>query len=77
MTVEEVRNHKEYFLVMEKIRSYPKGFEFTLNYARIPTPKCNALKIIMEDAIQNGLLESVALGVSIEGKFVDETFRRI
>lgn len=77
MTVAEVRNHKEYFQAMEKIRRYPKGFEFTLNYARIPTPQGNALKIVMKDAIQNGLLESIALGISIEGKFVDETFRRI
>lgn len=77
MTVAEVRNHEEYAQAMEKIKRYPSGFEFTLNYARIPTPQANALKIVMKDAIQNGLLESVALGLSVEGKFVDETFRRI
>lgn len=30
MTIEEVRNHEEYFQAMNKIERYPKGFEFTL-----------------------------------------------
>lgn len=77
MTIEEVRNHEEYAQAMEKIKRYPKGFEFTLKYSQIPRPQANALKIIMKDCIESGLVESIALGVSIEGKFVDETFRRI
>ena len=77
MTVEEVRNHEEYAKSMKKIESYPIGFEFTLNYSRIPTPQANALKIVMLDAIERNLLKSVALGVSIKGEFVEETFRRI
>lgn len=49
MTVNELRNHKEYKICMDKIKSYKKGFEFTLNYSQIPTAKANALKIIATD----------------------------
>lgn len=66
MTVNELRNHKEYKICMDKIKSYKKGFEFTLNYSQIPTAKANALKIIMQDAIEQGLLESIAIGLSLE-----------
>lgn len=77
MTIQEVRNHEEYAICFRKIKSYRKGFEFTLNYAHIPTPKANALKIVMRDAIDQGLIESIAIGLSLEGKQTDETFRRI
>jgi hypothetical protein len=77
MTIQEVRNHKEYALAFKKIKAYKKGFEFTLNYARIPTPQANALKIVMRDAIEQGYLESIAIGLSLEGEQTDETFRKI
>ena len=77
MTIQELRNHEEYALAFKKIRAYKKGFEFTLNYAQIPTPQANALKIIMQDAIEQGLLESIAIGLSLEGKQTDETFRKL
>ena len=77
MTIQELRNHEEYTLCFNKIRAYPKGFEFTLNYAQIPRAKANALKIVMKDAIEQGLLESVATGVALDGTFTDETFRKI
>ena len=77
MTIQEVRNHEEYALAFKKIKAYKKGFEFTLNYARIPTPQGNALKIIMRDAIEQGLLESIEIGLSIEGKIVEERFRKL
>lgn len=77
MTVQELRNGKEYAICFEKIRSYRKGFEFTLKYSQIPTPKANALKIVMQDAKDQGLLESIATGWTLEGKLVEETFRKI
>jgi hypothetical protein len=77
MTIQELRNHKEYALAFKKIKAYPKGFEFTLNYEHIPTPQANALKIIMEDAIALGYLESIAINLSLEGKQTAETFRKI
>lgn len=77
MTIAELRNHKEYELCMNKIKAYKKGFELTLNYSQIPTAKANALKIVMRDAIEQGLLESIAIGLSLEGIQTDETFRKI
>ncbi len=77
MTIEQVRNHEEYAKAMEKIKTYRSGFKFTLDYSRIPTPQGNALKIVMRDAIKEGLLESVAIGLAIDGSFVDETFKKL
>ncbi len=77
MTATELRNHEEYTLCMNKIKKYRKGFEFTLNYAQIPTPQANALKIVMADAIKEGLIESIAIGLSLEGIQTDETFRKL
>ena len=77
MTAQELRNHEEYAICFKKIKSYRKGFEFTLNYSQIPTPKANALKIVMSDAIEQGLIESIQIGLSLEGDWVSETFRKI
>lgn len=77
MTVQELRNHPEYDVCMKKIRSYKKGFEFTLNYSQIPEAKANALKIIMADAIEFGLIESIRMGFSLDGTQTSETFRKV
>lgn len=77
MTIQELRNHEEYALCFKKIKAYKKGFEFTLNYEQIPTPKANALKIIMRDAVEQGYLEHVADDWSLEGKVTAERFRRL
>lgn len=77
MTVSEFRAHKEYEVCMNKINAYKKGFKFTLNYAQIPKPKANALKIVIRDAIEEGLIEIVQTGLSLELEVVDETYRRI
>lgn len=77
MTREELRNHEEYSICMKKIRGYRKGFEFTLNYAAIPRPQANALKIVMADAIEMGLIESIAIGVALDGTHTDETYRKL
>ena len=77
MTAQELRNHPEYALCFKKIKAYPKGFEFTLNYSQIPKAKANALKVIMADAVEQGYLESSAIGLSLKGEFVSETFRKL
>ena len=77
MTITELRNHPEYTVCFDKIKSYKKGFTFTLYYEQIPRAKGNALKIVMQDAIKAGLLESVAIGLAIDGTMTDETFRKI
>ena len=77
MTVKELRESTEYAKSMQKIKSYPKGFKFSLKYGEIPKAKGNALKIIMKDAIDSGLLESVSIGLDIHGEFVEEEYRRL
>ena len=77
MTIEEVRNHEEYAQAMEKIKRYPKGFRFTLNYSRIPTPQANALRIVMRDAIKERLIMCVETGLSLECEITEETFEKI
>lgn len=77
MTVTELRNHKEYALCMNKIKKYPEGFEFTLRWYQIPTPQANALKIVMRDAIEQGLIEQIATDLSLELEVTAETYRKL
>lgn len=77
MTITELRNHKEYALCFEKIKAYPKGFEFTLRWTSIPTAKANALKIVMADAIEAGYLEPIASTLSLEGICTSDTYRKL
>ena len=76
MTIQEFREHPEYALCMRKITGYKTGFKFTLNWSEIPRAKANALKIVIRDAMEQGLIENVADGWSLEGQLVSETFRR-
>lgn len=77
MTKSEFRQSKEYREMMDKIRSYTKGFEFTLHYGEIPKAKGNALRIVTEDSIKEGILESIAIGLTLQGDPVEETYRRL
>ncbi len=77
MTIKEVREHREYTKAIQKIENYPSGFEFTIYYSSIPVSKCNALKVVLRDAQEQGLIESIAIGLSIDLVEVEETFRRI
>lgn len=77
MTVTELRKHSEYKKAVEKIKNYRKGFRFTINYANIPKAKANALKIILQDCEKNNLLESVSIGLALDGTMTDETFVKI
>lgn len=77
MTKAECRQSKDYADAVEKIRNYSKGFEFTLHYADIPKAKANALKLIADDCIKMKILESIEIGLDIEGNFVQETYRRL
>lgn len=77
MTLQELRQTEEYKKAVDKIKGYRKGFEFTLNYGKIPKAKGNALKIITRDCIENGILESISFGLDLQGNFVDETYRRL
>lgn len=77
MKLSEARNTKDWKDVVEKIKRYPKGFEFTIIYEGIPKAKANCLKYIFADCIKNDLLESLQFGLDLEGNITDETFKRL
>ena len=77
MTVQEVRNHPEYAVCFEKIKSYPKGFEFTLYWSQIPRAKANALKIVMSDAVKQGYLEPIEFGLALDGTETSATYKKL
>lgn len=77
MTVAQVREHSEYKVCMDKIKSYPTDFEFTLNWQRIPKPQANALRIVMEDACKEGLLDITSIGLALDGSETDRTYKKL
>lgn len=77
MTELEFKQSKEYNDAIEKIKNYPIDFTFILKYSEIPDEKANALKIITRDCIAMGILESVSIGLDIQGEFVEEKYKRV
>lgn len=77
MSKSEFRKSKEYQEAIDKIKGYPKGFKFTLKYGEISIKKGNALKIVTSDCIKMGILESICIGLDIQGNFVEEEYKRI
>lgn len=77
MTIKEFRQSKDYAEAMNKIKNYSKGFTFTLNYSEIPKGKANALRIIMQDCIKDGIVESVSFGLALNGEQTSETFKKL
>lgn len=76
MTVHELRAHPEYKVCMDKIKNYREGFEFTVRFDLMREGQANAMKVILRDAVNQGLIESMAIGLSVEGVITDEKYRR-
>ena len=79
MTKQEWRKHDEYKKAWAKVEGYHKGFTWTMRWCEIPTGKANALKILLADCMDAGLIESVSIGYGIGDKGLVETeevFRR-
>lgn len=76
MTKTELRAHPEYADAMAKIKGYRPGFKFHMDWTQIPVAKGNALKIILNDAIEAGFLQSVAMDYDLDMNNTGETFAR-
>ena len=69
---------------VDKIRNYPKGYEFTINYSSLPTrAKYNAMRWVLDKAEELGLITCISIGLSFESmrgetwcNASEETFRR-
>ena len=77
MTITELRNHEEYQKCLDKVKSYKEGFKFTLNWTEIPKAKANALRQIMTDFIEMGLLEHMSFTLNLDGETTSETYKKI
>lgn len=75
----------ELMRLVDRIRNYKHGFEFTVNYASVPTKaQLNGLNWVLNKAKEIGLITSIAIGHTLEdlrgesGLFCsEETFRRL
>lgn len=77
MTKKELRNSQEYKDLVEKIKGYSKGFEFTLPYYKMTQGQKNAVHIITNDCIKKRIIDSIAIGLSLDGTITEETFIRL
>lgn len=73
----EFKESKEYKDAVEKIKSYSKGFAFTIPYYKMTKAQQNAMNIITHDCIKDRIIESISIGVSLEGKITEETFMKL
>lgn len=79
---EETR--KELLKLVDRIRKYPKGFEFTINYTETTKGQFNALQWIVREAMSQKIIECISTGISLEDcrgetgrPFSEETFKRL
>ena len=77
MTREELRREPGYIEAHKKIENYKKGFEFTVYYNEMPAPKRKAMEYLLSDCEKEGLIESISIGVALNGERVDETFVKL
>ncbi|ADL36093.1 hypothetical protein bpr_II155 (plasmid) [Butyrivibrio proteoclasticus B316] len=70
---------------LDRIKNYPKGFEFTIKYSEISSKaKLNALELVLNKARELKYIKSIAIGHSMadltgeSGRFCsEETFKRL
>ena len=77
MTAKEFRNSQEYENSIKKIKNYDKGFKFTLPYYKMTQEQKNAMDIITNDSINEKLIESVSIDLSLSCEITEETFVRL
>lgn len=77
MKKSEFLQSKEYNDMMGKIRSYSKGFIFTIPFYQMNKAQKNGMNIVLRNAIKEGLIESVSFGLSLEGDITEETYKKL
>ena len=77
MTKKEFRNSQEYKELVEKIKGYSKGFEFTLPYYKMTQGQKNAIQIVVDDCIKKRILDSISIGLQLDGTITEETFIKL
>lgn len=77
MTRSELRTSNEYIDAVEKIRGYHKGFKFTIPFYEMTTGQKNAMRIILNDCEEKGLIKSTSIGINLSLELAEETFERI
>lgn len=77
MTREELRKEQGYIEAHNKITNYKKGFKFTIYYNEIPKPKRRAMEILLQDCKKEKLIESISIGLALNGELTDETYIRL
>ena len=77
MTITELRESADYRLCMNKIRNYRTGFEFTIPFYKMSIGQANAMRCILRDARNEGLIESVSCTFGLELDTTEETWRRV
>ena len=77
MTPQELRETHEYKKCVEKITSYPEGFEFNIHYLEMRKGQANAMRIILKDCIHAGLIKSISFDLNLNMDITQERFRRL
>lgn len=74
MSLEECST--EYKKAMDKIRAYPQGFCFRIDWTELTTSERKAFKILIDEAIGNSYLESVSAEYDHDMNLVTEIYKR-
>ncbi|MFR2774834.1 MAG: hypothetical protein ACLTBR_03275 [Anaerostipes sp.] len=77
MTKVEFLKSKEYRDRMNEIKNYSEGFEFViLLYNMTKKQRCK-MRIVIQDAIREGLIEPTQIRVSLSGNITEVKYRRL
>lgn len=73
----EFKESNEYKKMIEKIKSYSKGFRFNIPYYKMTTGQKNAMHIVTNDCIKEKIIESVSFGLDLSGNVTEQMFVRL
>lgn len=76
MTKQEFREHPEYFKAKEKIIAYPKGYKFKIRICTMTQAKLNAMKILLQDCENEGLIENLSIDLDLQGNITEYEYVR-